>query len=1178
MTLMAVISIGVIGGYWLFQEYSDFKRESARMRADYIDRQKNLLKTEVSGIVDYIERKNLGLDDELKLLLQNRVENTHKIAENLYNTFKASKSDPEIIKIISESLRGIRFENGGKYLFLIHDGGETELLSECEKPSANKQLFNIKRRPDIIGEIIHKSQSRDSFFIDLDSAAVSASDNPVKHLLYFQKFNPLSIIIGSGCSTEIVIKQIKEEAVDRIEAIKFGKDGYIFAGDWDGLSLSGPTKGRNMINVTDDNGVKIVLELINAAKSGGGFVEYVMPKYEGTKSAPKLSYVQGIKSWQWYVGSGVYIDEIEDAVARERARVKQTLLNHTISILCLLIALIFFSLALTRKMRRKAESNYNSFTNFFKKAAEESAWIDPDEMDYIEFEELAKSANIMIKGRKAAEDELEASRAYLRATLESTGDGILVVKNSGDVLMYNEKFIKMWNIPDSVMEKGKDDVLIRYVLDQLESPSEFLNRIKELYQTSEICEDSVFLTDGRTFDRYSRPLEKDGVEVGRVWSFRDVTEYQKARMALVQSEALLRAILAASPVGICLLTDHVINWYNNALGDIFGYGQQELLGRHDRVLYLNDQIHQHVEREALKQIDEYGQAVIETVLVKKDGSVIDCALKMKPLSRDQRELTHITVVQDITAQKKADAAMKESERRFRDLFNTISDFIYAHDMEGRLLDVNPSAARSLGYSPGEIIGRKIPDFMRIKNRKAFYDDYLPRIQKVEGPLNGVFVLLGKDGREHYIEYSGVYVNEGDKQPYVNGSGREVTERVLAEREMEKLEEQLFHSQKMEAIGTLASGVAHDFNNVLQVISGYIQSILMESSIDPSLSGKLDKMNEAVERAAELIRRLLTFSRKTDIALKPLDLNEEVMHAVKMLERTIPRMISIETKLSGDLKKVNGESVLLEQVLMNLGSNARDAMPNGGRLVIETENVVIDSVNEALHYGLRQGDYALLKVWDTGKGMDKKTMQRIFEPFFTTKRIGEGTGLGLSTVYGIIKGHNGRITCYSEPGEGTIFKIYIPAAGDVATVEKADIKDQAEALSGSETILLVDDEKPILEVGKSILQQFGYKIATASSGEEALEIYDQPDADIDLVILDLGMPGMGGRACLEKLLRINPEVKVIIASGYSVDGQAQDILDLGAKGFVGKPYRIREMMKSIRAILDLNAPSVNGAVH
>jgi two-component system, cell cycle sensor histidine kinase and response regulator CckA len=298
----------------------------------------------------------------------------------------------------------------------------------------------------------------------------------------------------------------------------------------------------------------------------------------------------------------------------------------------------------------------------------------------------------------------------------------------------------------------------------------------------------------------------------------------------------------------------------------------------------------------------------------------------------------------------------------------------------------------------------------------------------------------------------------------------------------------------------------------------------------------------------------------------LDLNQEILEAEKMLRRAIPKMIVLELRLESRLETVKADPVQIEQILLNLGSNAADAMPEGGRLVLETRNTSLDEEFCRRHLGARPGNYVLLTVTDTGLGMDQETVQHIFEPFFTTKEIGKGTGLGLASVYGIVKSHGGYILCESEPGQGTTFKIYLPAVQEKEAPAEKGV-EETPLKGGSETILVVDDEASVRELAVQILRRYGYQVVSVDCGEAALETFRTRPGRIDLVLLDLGMPGMGGLNCLRGLLEINASVRVLIASGYSVDGSVQGCLSSGAAGYIGKPYRLMDLLAKVREVLD-----------
>ena len=315
-----------------------------------------------------------------------------------------------------------------------------------------------------------------------------------------------------------------------------------------------------------------------------------------------------------------------------------------------------------------------------------------------------------------------------------------------------------------------------------------------------------------------------------------------------------------------------------------------------------------------------------------------------------------------------------------------------------------------------------------------------------------------------------------------------------------------------------------------------------------------------------MRQLLLFSRKMGTERMPLDLNAEVEQALDILKSGIPKMIEVEFKPDEKLWVIDADPVQVEQIILNMGGNAADAMPDGGRLTIETANVTLDEQYAQNQFEARPGRYVRLTVADTGHGMDPSTVEHIFEPFFTTKEIGKGTGLGLASVYGIVKSHDGYIRCQSEPGRGAIFHVFLPAVQEVRPSLTEDL-GAALPRGGEETVLLVDDEESIINLAKHALTKFGYSVLTASCGEDALEIFGQNQGQIDLVVMDIGMPGMGGHKCLRELLRIDPGAKVLVASGYAVNGQVKETLEAGAAGFVGKPYQVTELLDTVRKVLD-----------
>lgn len=404
----------------------------------------------------------------------------------------------------------------------------------------------------------------------------------------------------------------------------------------------------------------------------------------------------------------------------------------------------------------------------------------------------------------------------------------------------------------------------------------------------------------------------------------------------------------------------------------------------------------------------------------------------------------------------------------------------------------------------------------------------------------------------------------DLRSRINILEKEITALRLHEEEYKNMAEQLKRSQKMEALATMAGGIAHDFNNILQTILGNAELLLLNKKEGDQDYKKLMQIQQAATKGSELSRQFITLGRKTTYKSNSINLNEQIVDTANLLKRTVPKMISIKTELADDLKKVNVDSGHVEQVIINLAINARDAMPDGGELKFKTTNN--DPLNKGGLYGKGIQQYVLLEVSDTGLGMAEEVKENIFRPFFTTKEPGRGTGLGLSTAKTIIEDNGGLIECSSTPNKGTTFYIHLPVADSGNIPLKAKGKPGGtNGLNGMETILLVDDDVSILDIGKEMLGRYDYQVITACSGEEAIQKYS--GSAIDIVILDVGMPGMGGLKCLHELLRIDNKARVVISSGYTINGRVKKALSEGALAFVPKPYRFQEALKTVRKILD-----------
>ncbi len=514
---------------------------------------------------------------------------------------------------------------------------------------------------------------------------------------------------------------------------------------------------------------------------------------------------------------------------------------------------------------------------------------------------------------------------------------------------------------------------------------------------------------------------------------------------------------------------------------------------------------------------------------------------------------NLLLKQEIAEREKAEEALRESERRYRTLFEDSRDAIYITKREGEFIDVNPSALKLFGYTREEMIGlnaRAI--YVNPEDRSRFQQE----IEKRGAVRDYEVKFRKKDGTEMdcLITASVRIANDGALLGY-QGVIRDITER-------KRLEAQLQQAQKLEAIGTLAGGIAHDFNNLLMGIQGNVSLMLMEMASTNPYAERLVNIEKQIASGTRLTSLLLGYARKGKYEVRPIDLRLLVDKGLETFGRT-KKEITIHRELAPDLFTIEADAGQIEQVLLNLFVNAADAMPGSGDLTVRAVNTNhIDMQGKV--YNARPGDYVLLTVADTGTGMDRSTIGRIFDPFFTTKERGRGTGLGLASAYGIIKAHGGYIDVYSRKGHGTTFSIYLPASNK-AVLKPA--KYVREFVGGSETVLLVDDEELVRDIGRELLEAMGYRVISAKDGREAVEVYEEHRDHIDLVLLDLVMPNIGGGEAYDLMKAMDPNIKVLLASGYSIDGEASEILARGCNGFIQKPFTVKELSGKIREIVE-----------
>ncbi len=665
---------------------------------------------------------------------------------------------------------------------------------------------------------------------------------------------------------------------------------------------------------------------------------------------------------------------------------------------------------------------------------------------------------------------------------------------------------------------------------------------------------------GMYWESHLDPLrDKHGNIVGCVAVSQDVTERKLAEERLRASELKFKNIINASPMGIhryeLTADDRLIFIGANPASDrLLGVSHEQFLGK-----TIEEAFPALTATEVPARYREAARngKVWQTEQIDYNEGRIRGAFEVVAFQTEPGKMA--ALFNDITARKQAEMALRQSEEWLKTLIEQAPDAFFVHDHNGRIMQVNEAACQFLGYRRDELIGMSVLDV----EQNVATEQAVELWKKIIGgqvlSVEGSFKR--KNGTVFPAEVRISAIQMGS-QTLLFGFARDISERKEMEKEKEKLHTQMVQIQKMEAIGTLAGGIAHDFNNLMMGIQG--RASLMAADLERTHTSfeHIQAIMEYTRSAADLTKQLLGVASGGKYEVKPIDLNQVAFASIKMFGRT-QKGIRIHTKLHEPAPVVLADRGQIEQVLLNMYVNAWQAMPNGGDIFLETTVVLLEEAFCATH-GCQPGRHALISVTDTGIGMDSATLQRIFDPFFTTKEKGRGTGLGLASAYGIIKNHAGVITVYSEVGQGTTFNIYLPLS-DQKVAREISLEEQL--VKGTETILLVDDETMITQVGAAMLGRLGYRPVAVNSGEEALTALRQNTTPIHMVILDMIMPGMDGNEAFDQIRALRPNIPVMLSSGYALNNKANEIMRKGCNGFIQKPFSLPELSHKIRSILD-----------
>ena len=790
-----------------------------------------------------------------------------------------------------------------------------------------------------------------------------------------------------------------------------------------------------------------------------------------------------------------------------------------------------------------------------------------------------------ISKRKQAERALRESEGKYRNILENMDDIYLETDLKGNYIFFNDSLCRVLGYSREELQN------INYRLigppERVQYIYKALNEIYVTGREKNFAEYKLIARDGSTIYldmSVSLLRSSTGEPVGFKAFGRDITEKVKARRKIEESERRLRLITdnIADVIWTMDFNMH-FTYISPSIIRVAGFTPEEVINTPVKAIVPPDHYEQfkqlladELAREEKRPFStESGVTIYEIPFLHKDGSPRWAEINVA-FNRDEngRAFEIVGVARDVTKRKRAEEALQESEKLYRMIVENVNDIVWTVGLDLHFTYVSPAHVRLTGFTTEEIVSMTLPDLVTAESfelaAKTLAEELALETSGQPFNPNRYRILelevLRKDGSHVWVEITAIFNRDPDGRPTeIIAVGRDITERKKVAEERDKLEKQLAQAQKMETIGRLAGGVAHDFNNMLSVILGYVDLAKLHVAPKHFILKDIAEIEKAAIRSRDITRQLLAFSRQQIIEPKVIDINEMIARVQKALIRLIGEDIELEVIRGENLGMVKFDPSQMEQILINLAVNARDAMPDGGKLMMETENVALDDCYCDNHAGFTPGRYVRLSVSDNGVGMDQETLQHIYEPFFTTKETGKGTGLGLATIYGIVQQNNSFINVYSEPGHGTTFNIYIPH-----TTEERDVKEKSErepAAQGTGNVLLVEDDPMVLEITKRMLESLGYVVVVAKNALDAASLCEESSCEsIDLVITDVVMPSMSGKELRNRLTEIRPGIKVLFISGYTADAIARHgILDEGVH-FLQKPFNLKDLARKVKEIL------------
>ncbi len=920
--------------------------------------------------------------------------------------------------------------------------------------------------------------------------------------------------------------EMQQRAIKRLRRQRYGQEhkDYVWIVGPDGRFLMHPYRpdleGADPATTLGPDGEPLSLLLGRMqqaiADSADGFLDYRWHWKDNLDLlVNKVSYVSAFEPWGWIVGTGVYVDDIQQEAASWRGRI--------IGIGLMLTMIAFgISLALSAQAQRHRQRELSYAERLFNSERQYRVLVEnsvdvPFSLDH---ESRFTYINPRLN-RLGIEAETLLGESFLALVCRTDRNRI-------------EKVFR-----EAVSHGGQFEFLFRLV------------------RSGGSAGGWVEARGAVSHNEAQQPVSVNGI-------LRDVNERQEAQQALQESEENLRITLRS--IGDAVIATDVrgrVKQMNPIAEELTGWTFKEARGKLlSEVFNLVHAISEQPVTSPVSKVLATGEIIgmsNHTLLLSKDGHRRQIADSAAPIRNSEGRIVGVVMVfRDVTEEYAMQQTLRAREEQFRAIFETSPLGMVITSMhDWTVLRVNRTFEQIIALPSIEQHGLSLPEIGLQFDQKQ-YSEFRHRLESVGLVEEAQGRIRRQNGHERQVVFSSTAI-EFEGEPAVLTAVMDVTQ-------TRTLEDQLRQAQKMDVVGQLAGGIAHDFNNMLGAVLGNAELLAMELQEQSELQQYVGTILRGAQRASELTRKLLAFSRKGKMLSTPADVHQTINESVALLERSIDPRITIQKRFNANERIVIGDPTLLQNVFMNLAVNARDAMPNGGTLTFSTSNVELDAQYCRDHpFNLKPGVYVEIDVSDTGWGMSHDVLERVFEPFFTTKPVGKGTGLGLAAVYGTIKEHNGAIFVSSEPGIGSVFKVFLP----VGLGQQLSAADESDVIQGTGTILVVDDEMVVRRTARSLLLSLGYDVLMAADGDEAVEVYRRHQPDIRLVLLDMVMPILSGRDTFLKLRELDPGVAVLFTSGFSYEQRIDDLLAMGARGFVQKPYRRSSLSREVHQAIHMS---------